>query len=453
MAEVWPFAGTRYQTKENGLNLADALAPPFDDISPELQKLLHEAHQHNIVRLTLGNEAPSDDEINNRYTRSAECYREWKAAGILTDEQRKCFYVYEQEFVPPGAKKPVKRLGFFALVKLQDFRSGKTRSFQMTYEGPKMDRLKLLRTTQINPSALFMLYKDDEKEIEQVLSEVMDKKEPIEEFQDAQGMTHRLWLMHKKDPILRIHDAMKPKRLFIAHGHHRYETALKYRDEMREMTGRRDGRQPFDFVLMYLQRAEDETLFTRPVHRVLARELGLDVDLDEIVEDLEEFFTVTEFKVNMKDPEKAAKAIEDKLKATRAAKTRFVMTLPTGRSYQLSLKKDADLDDMIDEETMSETLKAMDPIILHHYIITKGWIGNPDIELDEDDIFYRKDIAESLQLLAKRKGCVGFFMNPLSKEDALSIAENGELLPYNSVDFFPKLPSGIVLRDLQVGFG
>src|SRR5690606_35810296 len=127
------------------------------------------------------------------------------------------------------------------------------------------------------------------------------------------GMTHRVWMLHKKEPILRIHEAMKPMRLFIADGHHRYETALKYRDEMREMTGRRDGRQPYDFVLMYLQRAEDETLLTAPFHRVLARELGLDTNMDEVIEDLEEYFNVTEFKLNMKDLDKAAHSVNDKV--------------------------------------------------------------------------------------------------------------------------------------------
>ncbi|MDK2971835.1 MAG: hypothetical protein PWP23_1590 [Candidatus Sumerlaeota bacterium] len=453
MAEVWPFAGTRYATKEHGINLGDAIAPPFDDIGPALQKELHERDGRNVIRLTLGHEAPSDDDSNNRYSRSAECYREWKAAGILADEHRKCFYIYEQEFVPEGGTEPVKRLGFFALVKLQDFRSGKTRAFEQTHEGPKADRLKLLRTMQVNDSPLYMLYRDPEGGIDAVLKEVIGKSAPEEEFKSPDGITHRLWLMHKKDPILRIHEAMKPLRLFIAHGHHRYETALKYRDEMREMTGRRDGRQPYDFVLMYMQRAEEDTLYTRPIHRVLARELGLEIEIDEVIEDLEEFFTVSEFKLNLKDIEKAEQQILEKVKPNRQAKTRFVMTLPNGRSWQLTLKKDADLNEMIEEETMSDALKQMDPVILHQYIISRGWIGNPEMELDEDDIFYRKDIQAALELLKKRKGCVGFFMNPLSKDDALAVAENGELLPHNSVDFHPKIPSGLVMRDLNVGFG
>lgn len=454
MAEVWPFAGTRFAAKEKSIPLGEVIAPPFDTISPAAQRELHERHPNNIVRLILGYQAASDDEGNNRYSRSAECYREWKSTGILSDDNRKCFYIYEQEYTCEElGGKVAKRLGFFALVKLQDFRSGKTRAFEMTHEGPKTDRLRLLRTMQLNDSPLYMLYRDQEAAVEGVLREAMAKQPPDEEFTSPDGTVHRLWLVHKKDPILRVHEEMKPKRLYIAHGHHRYETALKYRDEMREMTGKRDGRQPYDFTLMFLQRAEDESLFTRPIHRVLAPELGLDVDLDEVVEDLGEHFTLAEFKLNMKDLDKAAAQVTDKLKLTRGAKTRFVMTLPSGRSWQLTLKKDAQLDEMIDEETMSPDLKGMDPVILHNYIIARGWIGNPEVELDEDDVFYRKEARECLDLLTRRKGCVGFFMNPLSKEDALTIAENGELMPHRSVDFFPKIPAGIVMRDLNVGFG
>ncbi len=453
MAEVWPFAGTRYHPKENEFDPKDVLAPPFDDIDSRNRKGLHEKSPYNIVRLIQGHEAASDDEVNNRYSRAAECYRDWKARGILQDEQRKCFYVYEQEFKLPGRKEPVKRLGFFALVKLQDFRSGKTRSFELTFDSPKSDRLRLLRQLQVNDSPLYMLYKDQEATITAVLNEVMGKGEPSVAFVDDEGTSHKLWLIHKKDPILRIHEAMKDKRLFIAHGHHRYETALKYRDEMREMTGRRDGRQPFDFSLMYLQRAEDDTLFTEPFHRMLARELGLDIDVTEVIEDLEEFYQVAEFKVNMKDPAKGAAALEAKIKPTARTKVKFAMVLPNGRAWTLTLKKDADLDEMIEEETMSAHMKSIDVVLLHRFVISRGWIGNPEVELDEDDIIYRRSIAEGLSLLARRKSCVGFFLNPLSKEEVLQVAENGELLPHCSVNFFPKIPSGLVLRDLNVGFG
>ena len=453
MAEVMPFAGTRYVAKESQLSMADTIAPPFDMITPELQRELHARSELNIVRLVLGNSAPSDDENNNRHTRAAECYRDWKARGVLSDEQRKCFYVYEQEYVPHSGSAPVKMLGFFALVKLQDFRSAKIRSYEETFDSPRADRLKLLRTTQVNESPVNLLYHDSDNEVQDVLQAAMKRLESIEEFKTPDGVVHRLWMMHKKDPILAIHEAMKKRILYIADGHYQYETALKFRDEMREMTGRRDGRQPSDFALMFLQRAESEATYARAVHRVLARELSLDSDVEEVIEDLEDYFTVSEFKVNMKDLAKGEAQVAEKLKPARGVATRMVMAMPSGRAWQLTLRKDIDLNDMIEEETMSPDFKKLDVVLLHSYVITRGWLGNPDMEIGEDDILYREEIGECLDLLQRRKGCVAFFLNPLAKEDLLKVAENGELLPPRSLEFYPKIPSGLVLRDLQVGFG
>ncbi len=452
MADVLPFAGTRFNTKEHDLELGKILAPPFDVITPELQKELHERDPRNVVRLVSGYEAPGDDEYNNRYARAAELYREWKNENLLTDEQRKCFYVYEHEFTLPGTEERQKRLGFFGLVKLQDFRSGKIRAHEMTFQGPKQDRLRLLKTVQVNLEPLFVLYKDPEGEVDRILKTATESP-PHEEFTDQRGDTHRLWLIHRKDPILGINEAMKPKRLYIADGHHRYETALAYRDEMREMTGRRDGRQPYDFILMYLNNADDPAVRTTASHRVLARDLGADVDMEEVLEDLEEYFDVKEFQLDLADEEKSTALAQKHLEGRKGSPSRFVMVLPSGQAFELKLKKNADLEEMIDAEFMSDLVRSQDITILHQFIIAQGWIGNPEVELDDDDIIYTRRIGEALSLVRKRKGCVAFLLNPIEKEQAIQVAENGELMPHNTTYYYPKIQSGLVLRDLQVGFG
>ncbi|MBI1292298.1 DUF1015 family protein [bacterium] len=452
MADVLPFAGTRFNTKEKQLDLSKIIAPPFDIIDSVRQKDLHERDPHNMVRLSCGFEAPGDDDLNNRYVRAAETYKSWKAQGLLTDEQRKCFYVYEHEFTLPNHKKRFKRRGYFGLVKLQDYRSGKIRAHELTFEEPRLDRLRLLKACQVNLEPLFILYKDEEHEVDRCLSTAVEGK-ANEEIIDVKGDAHRLWLMHKKEPILQINQAMKNKRLYIADGHHRYETALQYRDEMREMTGRRDGRQPYDFIMMYLNNADDEALFTTATHRVLARDLGADVDLEEVLDDLGEYFEIKEFKIDLANMDKSVELVNKHLEAKKGVKVQFVMVLPGGKGYELRLKKAADLDEMVDGEFMSELLKQQDLMILHRFVIARGWLGNPEIELDHDDIFYCREIPQALDLVRRRKGCVAFLMNPIEKETITQIAENGELLPHNSTYFYPKIQSGFVLRDLQVGFG
>lgn len=455
MADVLPFAGTRFSVKEKGIDIAKVVAPPFDVISEEQQQELFDRDPCNIVRLTAGREAPGDDEQNNRYYRAAEQYRTWKNEGVLVDEQRKCFYVYQHEFSLPGDKKRYQRTGFFALVKLQDFRSGKIRAHEMTFPAPKLDRLRLLKATNVNLEPVFCLYRDGESVIRPILEETI-KGKPQDVIETADGDVHRIWPIHRKDPILAINQAMKKQRLYIADGHHRYEAALQYRDEMRDFTGRRDGRQPYDFILMCLNDVADEAIHTAASHRILARDLGADVDLDEVVEDLEEYFDVKPFKVDLRDTEKACAAIRKSLEGggkKGPTGTRFVMLLPGGRTYELKLRKGVDYDEMIDEEFMSEFVKQQDITILHKFVIARGWIGNPEVELDDDDITYVHSIEATVELMRKRKGCVAFVLNPMDKDRVLEIAENGELLPHNSTYFYPKIQSGFVLRDLQVGFG
>jgi uncharacterized protein (DUF1015 family) len=452
MADVLPFAGTRFCTKEKNLDLGKIIAPPYDVIDAAQQKELHDRDPHNMVRLTCGFEAAGDDDLNNRYTRAAESYKSWKQSGLLADEQRKCFYIYEHQFSLPNIKKKFLRRGFFGLVKLQDYRSGKIRAHELTFETPRVDRLRLLKACQVNLEPLFILYKDEQHEVDQILANAVDGR-PNEEIIYKHGEAHRLWMMHKKEPILQINQAMKNKRLYIADGHHRYETALQYRDEMREMTGRRDGRQPYDFIMMYLNNADDEALFTGSTHRILARDLGADVDLDEVMEDIGEYFDVKPFKVDLANMEKALEAVNKHMEPKKGVKSQFVMVLPGGKGFELRLKKGADLDEMVDGEFMSDVLKEQDMIILHRFVIARGWLGNPEIELDQNDIFYCQDTAEALDLVRRRKGCVAFLMNPVEKETIIQISENGELLPHNSSYFYPKIQSGFVLRDLQVGFG
>lgn len=456
MADVLPFAGTRFNVREKQLDLGQLLCPPAETIPAELRDQLHQRSEFNLVRIISGKESASDDDACNRFTRAAECYREWKAKNILVDEQRKCFYVYEQEWKPAGARKTIRRRGFIALVKLQDYRSGKIRSHEATLPSLRSQQQRLLKAVQVNLTPPFILYQDPEHQIDRILEDAINgkTKEPVvAEGKDLDGVTHRLWMIHRKEPILAIHEAMKPKRLFIADGNHLYDAALSYRDEMREATGRRDGRQPYDLMMMYLHNASDESLQLDPVHRILARELGVDVDVNEVIEDLREFFTVTPFKVDMDSLEKASAAIGEKLENSRSSQARFAMILPNGKGFVLTLRKDANVSDMIDEETMSDDLKSLDVTLLHHYVITRGWIGNPEVELGEDDLFYSKTVVGALEMLRKRKGSVAFILNPHTMEGVLKVAENGELMPPQSTFLSPKPACGLVLRDHNVGFG
>lgn len=448
MADVLPFAAVRFNTKDKKLNLADLVAPPYDVISPEYQKALYDRSPYNIIRVELGTTQPNDDEYNNRYSRAASILQQWKQDEALITEKKRCFYAYEQEFTVPGVADRIKRRGFFALVRIMDYKSGRIRAHEKTFAAPKADRLKLLRATNFNTSPIFCLYSDPDKEIAKHMKSAFSGP-PADTLTDESGTIHRLWVVQKTETINGIRNALKNRNLFIADGHHRYETAMNYRNEQREITGRNDGRQSFDYTLMNLTDFEDEGLVILPTHRVLAREYGSDVDLKEVLDDLGQHFTLEEFSLELDNLDKAVATVNDKLKLKKGVKTRLVMALPSGRAWQLTLNKDADLDDMIDAPDLHKEVKSLDVTILHRYVISRAWIGNPEVELEESDIFYEKSAEGALALLKKRKGCVAFLMNPTTKEQVQTIADLGELMPHKSTYFYPKLLTGLVLRDLS----
>lgn len=450
MADVLPFAAVRYNAKEKNLDLSKVVAPPYDVITAEMQQALYERHPNNIVRLDYGKIQPNDDDFNNRYTRAAALIQQWKTEEILVTEKKRCYYAYEQKFHLPGLKDAIVRRGVFGLVRLMDYRSGRVRAHEKTFQTPKLDRLKLLRATQFNLSPVFVLFSDPEKAVAKALNSVFTPS-GADVISDEDGITHSLWTISKKETVLAIREAFKNKNLCIADGHHRYETCLAYRDEMRDLTGRKDGRQPFDYIMMYLSDFDDEGVVILPTHRILAREYGLDVNLEEVLEDLGEYFQLKEFHLDLGNLDEAATKAAEKLKPPRGNPTRMVMILPSGRGWVLTLKKDADLDDMIDEDLRPE-VKALDVTLLHRYVIARGWIGNPEVELEEGDITYEHNIPAALDLLRRRKGCVAFLTNPTTKKQVQQIAELGELMPPKSTQFYPKLATGLLLRDLTTGF-
>jgi len=453
MADVLPFAALRYNTrdKEKDLDLRHLIAPPYDVLTPENQQALYDLHPCNVVRLDLGKAQPNDDEFNNQYTRAASLLQTWKEEETLISDKKRSLYAYEQQFLLPDGGPMVSRRGFFATVRLMDYRSGRIRAHERTHAGPKADRLKLLRATQCNLSPIFCLFSDMEKKVASCLGSVFAQP-PAEELTDDHGIVHRLWTITQKECILGVRETFKNKPLFIADGHHRYETALNYRDEMRELTGSKDGRQPFDYTLMYLNDFDDEGLVILPTHRVLSRELGVDIDLDEVLEDVGEYFHLKEFKFDPANPEKAAQAIGEKLAPPKDALMRCVMAVRKGRAWVLTLKKDADPQEMYGDEEIEKPLQKLDVTILHRFVIARGWMGNPEIEMEEGDIFYERNILSALDLLNRRKGCVAFFLNFTPKHQIQEIADQGLLLPQKSTYFHPKLPSGLVLRDLSTGF-
>ena len=268
MPDVIPFISTKFNSKVIG-DLSKVLTPPYDVISPQEQDDYYKTHEHNLIRIVLGKDLAGDDDENNKYIRASNHFRDWKRDLVMLEEEKAAYYVYEQEFSIPGDKSGTryKRRGFLGLVRLEPFTKGNILPHEHTFKGPKLDRLKLFTAVQANFCPIFMIYQDKKKESDQVLNKTAACKPEIE-LTMPDGITHRMWTLSNSQNIQKLRALMKDKKLLIADGHHRYETALKYAMDMHRALPNVDNHQPFDYTLVYFNNSADDGLLVMPTHRI-----------------------------------------------------------------------------------------------------------------------------------------------------------------------------------------
>ena len=263
MPNIQPFQGLRYNLAQVG-SLSDVVAPPYDVISPEMQDALYAKHPNNVVRLILNKQNPTDDERDNRYTRSARTLKEWKESGVLVKEPNPSIYVYHQVFEAQGKK--YVRKGFMCGCEAVPFGEGMVFPHELTMSGPKLDRLMLTTACKTNFSQIFGLYPDSENEVQNILEDAVAGETPFEAT-DENGVLNRMWVVDDADVISKVVALMGPKPIFIADGHHRYETACNYRKQLRQ-EGVLTTDHPANHVLMVCVAMEDPGLIVMPTHRL-----------------------------------------------------------------------------------------------------------------------------------------------------------------------------------------
>ncbi|MBL8798308.1 MAG: DUF1015 domain-containing protein, partial [Planctomycetia bacterium] len=265
MADVHAFRAFRYDLGRVG-KLADVIAPPYDVIDAGLQDQLYDRSPYNVIRLILEREKPTDSDTDNRYTRSARFLRDWQQDGILTQDSARSLYVYHQDFEVEGQR--FTRRGFLARVRLEPFGTGRIYPHEETLSGPKADRLKLFHATGTNLSPIFGLFPDDSNTVQDLLDKAVGRALPLEAT-DHLGVVSRLWPIADQQTISAVTGLMGPKPIFIADGHHRYETGLRYLEDRRAAGEVRDDDAP-NFILMMLVGMSDPGLVILPTHRLLS---------------------------------------------------------------------------------------------------------------------------------------------------------------------------------------
>jgi uncharacterized protein (DUF1015 family) len=417
MAIVVPFRGILYNASK--VSIEDVLAPPYDIITPEYKEELYKKSPYNIVRIDFGKEQPGDSKTDNRYTRARRYFEEWINEGILIHSEKPSFYVYGMNYKINNEEKRL--LGFLGLVKLEEFYKGNIYPHECTYSNPKQDRLNLLRACEANISPIFSLYKSTEKNIKALLSRISNTK-PYIEAGDAAGAVHRLWQIDGEKDIEIIKKELEGKAIYIADGHHRYETALEFQREMRGKRTSSAGTEPSDYVLMFLANMLDEGLTILPTHRLLKE------SPEDIGKTLSQYFEV--------EPIKADFNI-----AQRISGKRNVFGYFQDRSkiwYILGYRKD-------NLSEISPDLKNIDVIVLHELILKKI--------LKVSDIDYEMDINKALDKVRRGHFAAAFFLNPTKVNDVEKAALSSFRMPPKSTYFYPKLLTGIIINSFSFSGG
>jgi uncharacterized protein (DUF1015 family) len=263
MADVRPFKAIYYNKEK--VDLKKVIMPPYDIIRDNSR--YYESDPHNIIRIDKGSEQPGDNAADNRYTRARLTMDKWLGENILVKGPDRAFYVYSQEYTLPGGKKK-KMLGFYAAVRLEEFEKKIVLPHERTHAGPKVDRLELMRATSANTSPILSLYFDGRKIIDAILKKYAAKKDTFLECRDGNGINYRMWAVDDARDAGRITEYLKNAQLFIADGHHRYETAINYRNDMRQKKGI-TGESPCDYIMMVLISMEHSGISILPTHRML----------------------------------------------------------------------------------------------------------------------------------------------------------------------------------------
>jgi uncharacterized protein (DUF1015 family) len=410
MADVRPFKGSLYNVLK--LSIEGALAPPYDIITPEYKDILYKRSPFNIVRIDYGKDMPGDSETNNKYTRANKYLETWLSEGVLIQSKKPSFYMYAMTYEINGQKKQL--AGFLGLIGLEELGEGSIFPHECTYATPKEDRLNLLRSCDANISPIFSLYKSTEGKIASLFSKIMQSK-PYFEVTDEDKALHRLWKIDKKKDIALIKKELGDKQIFIADGHHRYETALEYQREMRKKRPDDTGKIPSDYVLMFFSNMIDEGLTILPTHR-LVKEVP-----DNIEKMLSEFFDIET--VN-----------EDFNIAGKMSGLKNVFGFFRNDSMKwhlLSLKKG-----VLSEK--SPNTREIDVFVLHDLVLKKI--------LHITDIDYEMDIQKALEKTREGQFEAVFFLNPTQVEDVEKAALSSMRMPPKSTYFYPKLLTGVVIN-------
>lgn len=421
-----PFRAWRYNADR--VDIATVIAPPYDVISSERQNKLYEKSAFNCVRLILNKKEASDNEKSNSYTRARDLFQDWQKKEILIREDEASFYVYRQTFKDPVSGVQKSRFALLGRVRLEPFEKGIIIPHEKTLRGPREDRMKLLRAVQTNFSPVFGLYKDDGYEVRSLIQDPMNSK-ALFEAEDDDKVVHSLWVIQDADILVKLHEILKRKRVYIADGHHRYETALEYAKQKRkEEHVSENVIFPYDCMYMALVSFDDPGFIVLPTHRIIS-ELGM--DNRELKRRLQEYFKVENVPLS-------------------TLKTMTTSPDDMGKTFGLVLEEGSFLLTVTDREKIKARMPQGKPEVwydlnvnvLGHFIFA-SLLGLPESSW-ESLLKFEHTVEGAVAPVQKGEAQAVFLLKPPRVEMLEKMGAVNERMPQKSTYFYPKLATGLV---------
>jgi uncharacterized protein (DUF1015 family) len=434
MADILPFRALRYDLQR--VTASHVVTQPYDKITPAMQERYYAASPYNLIRIILGRRESGDNTAHNVYTRAAAFGREWRAQGILRQDTSPSIYVCSQVFSAPSGGL-FERRGFIALGRVEDYSTEVVFRHEQTLAKPKADRLDLLRATRAHYEQLFLLY-EDSGEVGRLLDPPKGKAPDID-VTDEYGVVNRVWQISDPEVITRLKDQLRDKKLVIADGHHRYETALAFRDECRAAAkGSPDRNAPYEFVMMTFVNMNDPGLLVLPTHRVVHSLASFSVE--EFQNSSREFFEVEEIDPAL-DAARATAILRDRGQAGTA-----LLAVAANRAFILDSPRPEGAKFLAG---LSPRQQSLDVVQLHKCLLEGVLKLSEESIRNQQNLGYVRDAGEAIDTVRAGKANIAFLMNPCPVQKVRDVAFAGEVMPQKSTDFYPKLLSGLTAYALD----
>lgn len=438
MERILPFKALSYNKNIVG-NLSAVLAPPYDIISEQEREKLYNSHPFNVVRLEHGAISDNDNDADNKYTRSAETLSEWMRSGVLVPDRQSAIYIYGQDFNLPDGRQ-FTRTGIVCLVRVDDFEEGTILPHLETASGAKTDRLNLMTACGATFSPISALYEDPDSLISPIISEIISYP-PETTVKTSGGVIQKLWSVTDEQVISKITAALEDKKFFIADGHHRYESAVNYRNLMADVNPDHIGTGLYNYTMMFLEDMADPGIVIFPSHPMVRSLVGYNEN--SVISQLSECFDVIRM-----DAEDIESSVRTKLDENRDVPC-FAMYTGKEYYYILRLKSFAAADGVNTDK--SAVFRHLDVTVLHSLVLGKVFgMAESDLK-NQGYLSYTRDIGEAVNEVKNGTFQCSFMLNSTKIHQIKDVALEGEKLPQKSTYFYPMLITGLLMNKFNQG--